>query len=84
MQLDLAQNFDLGVAEFALKNNSFILLEMFNQVMDNAIGTKLAPLYASLTVGFLEETVLLPLEPPKYFPHENSKLIEKLFKKIYG
>ena len=50
---------------------------MFNQVM----GTKFAPPYANLSVGFLEKTVLFPVELPKYFFHNNWKLIEELFKR---
>ena len=53
----------LEAAEFVLKNNNFILLEeMFNQVMGTTMGRKFAPPYANLSVGFLEETVLFPVE----------------------
>ena len=65
-----------------LKNKSFILLEeMFNQVMGTAMGTKFAPPYSNFSVGFLEETVLFPVELTKYFSHDNCKLIEELFKR---
>ena len=65
-----------------LKNNNFILLEeMFNQIMSTAMSTKFAPPYASLSVGFLEESLLFPVELTKYFSHDNCKLIEELFKK---
>ena len=64
------------------KNSNTILLEkMFNQVMETAMGTKFAPPYANLSVGFLEETVLFPVELLKYFSHENYNLIEELFKR---
>ena len=33
---------------------------MFNQVMDTAMGIKFAPPYVNLSVGLLEETVLVP------------------------
>ena len=49
--------------------------------MDPAMGTKFAPPLANLSVGFLEKTVLFPVELPKYFPHDNCKLIEELFKR---
>ena len=45
------------------------------------MGTKFASPYANLSVGFLEETVLFPVELPKYFSHDNCKLIEELFKR---
>ena len=78
----LSEEFILEAAEFVLKNNNFILLEeMLNQVMGTAMGTKFAPPYANLSVGFLEETVLFPVKLPKYFPHDNCKLIEDLFKR---
>ena len=54
---------------------------MLNQVMGTAMGTKFAPPYANLPVGFLEETVLFPAELPKYFSRDNCKLIEELFKR---
>ena len=58
-----------------LNNNNFILLEeMFNQVMATAMATKFAPPHVNLSVGFLYETVLFPVELPKYFSHDNSKL----------
>ena len=65
-----------------LKNSNTILLEkMFNQVIGTAMGTKFAPSYANLSVGFLEETVLFPVELLKYFSHENYKVIKELFKR---
>ena len=65
-----------------LKNSNTILLEnMFNQVIGTAMGTKFAPPYANLSVGFLEETVLFPVELLKYFSHENYKVIKELFKR---
>lgn len=44
---------------------------MSNQEMDTAVGTKFEPAYASLSAGFLEETILFLVELPKYFPHDN-------------
>ena len=40
------------------------------------MGTKFAPSYACLTIGFLEETKLFPIILPKYFNHETCKYIE--------
>ena len=77
-----SKEFILEAAEFVLKNKNFILLEeMFNQVMGTTMGTKFAPPYANLSVGFLEETVLFLVELPKYFSHDNCKLIEELFRR---
>ena len=42
---------------------------MFSQAMGTAIGTK------------EEENVLFLVELPKYFCHDNCKLIEELFKR---
>ena len=54
---------------------------MFNQAMGTTMSMKFAPPYANLSVGFLEETVLFPVELLKYFSHDNCKLIKKLFKR---
>ena len=82
IRIRFSKEFILEVAEFVLKNNNFILLEeMFNQVMGTAMGTKFAPPYSNFSVGFLEETVLFPVELPKYFSHDNCKYIEELFKR---
>ena len=40
------------------------------------MGTKFAPSYACLTVGFLEEAKLFAIILPKYFNHETCKYIE--------
>ena len=59
IQSRFSKEFILETAEFVLKSNNCILL---NQVMGTAMGTKFAPPYANLSVGFLEETVLFPVE----------------------
>ena len=57
-----------------LKNDNFILLEeMFNQVTGTTMGTKCASSYTNLSGGFSEETILFPVEPPKYFSHDSCK-----------
>ena len=48
---------------------TIFLEEMFSQAMGTGIGTK------------EEETVLFLVELPKYFCHDNCKLIEELFKR---
>ena len=65
-----------------MKNNNFITLEeMFNQVTGTALGKKFAPPYGNLSVGFLEEAILFPVELSKYFFYENCKLTEELLKR---
>ena len=44
---------------------------MYNQSIGTATGTKFAPNFANLSVAFLRETVLVPVELPKYFCHDN-------------
>ena len=43
------------------------------------MGTKFAPSYACLTIGYLEETKLFPLILPKYFNRNECALIEDKF-----
>ena len=58
--IKFSEEFILEAGESVLKSNNFILLEeMFSQMIGTAMGTKFAPSYANLCVGFL------PVEPPK-------------------
>lgn len=51
-------NFILDSIEFILKNNTFYFNgEHYRQRKGTAMGTKFAPVYATLTIGFLEETL---------------------------
>ena len=45
------------------------------------MNTKFAPPYTNPSVGFLEKTVLFPVELPKYCSHGNCKSIQELFKR---
>ena len=45
------------------------------------MGTKFAPLYACLTVGYLEDTKLFTNKLPKYFNESECKLIMELLKR---
>ena len=64
--------FILEAAAFVLEHNNFCFdKRMFVQLIGTAIGTKFAPPYACLAMGFLEETKLYPhlkrtLEPDLY------------------
>ena len=62
------KEFILESIEFILKNNNFLFdSKMFNQIIGTAMGTKCAPPYACLTIGYQEETKLFMQELPKYF-----------------
>ena len=54
---------------------------MFKQVCGTAMGTKCAPPYAYLTIGYQEETKLFTQELPKYFSIEECELIKEVFKR---
>ena len=45
------------------------------------MGTKCAPPYACLVIGYLEETILFPIELPKYFNVEEINLIKEVLKR---
>ena len=50
--------FILEAASFVLSNNNFQFdIYMFLQLVGTAMGTKFAPPYACLSVGYLEETI---------------------------
>ena len=49
---------------------------MFLQLVGTAIGTKIAPSYACLSVGYLEETILFLRLLPLHFTLTEGKLIE--------
>ena len=55
---------------------------MFLQLVGTAMGTKLAPPYACLSVGYLEETILFPRLLPLHFTLTECKLIEEIFKRF--
>ena len=46
------------------------------------MGTKFAPRYACLSVGYLEETILFPRLLPLRFTLTECKLIEEIFKRF--
>ena len=45
------------------------------------MGTKCAPLYGCLAIGYQEETKLFPQELPKYFSNEECLLIKEFSKR---
>ena len=51
-------NFILDSIEFILQNNTFYFNgEHYRQRKGTAMGTKFAPVYATLVIGYLEETL---------------------------
>ena len=54
---------------------------MYLQLPGTAMGTKCAPPYACLTVGYLEETKLFTYELPQYFNERECELIMELLKR---
>ena len=75
--------FILEAASFVLSNNNFQFdIYMFLQLVGTAMGTKFAPRYACLSVGYLEETILFPRLLPLHFTLTECKLIEEIFKRF--
>ena len=48
---------------------------MWHQLSGTAMGKSFAPPYACLTMGYLEETILIPRLIPQHFDEETAKLI---------
>ena len=73
-------DFIIDAAKFILENNNFLFDgTLYKQTAGTAMGTKFAPSYACLTIGYLEETKLFPLILPKYFNRNECALIEDKF-----
>jgi hypothetical protein len=74
--------FILELVEFVLTNNYMNFDdELWHQQTGTSMGTKMAPPYACLTIGFLEETILFPiLLPSKFTPIECQRIIEMFFR----
>ncbi len=64
---------------FVLQNNNFVFDNvLYHQIIGTAMGTKCAPPYANLSVGYLEETKLEP-ELPKHFAPPIVELLIRWF-----
>lgn len=75
-------SFIIESLEFVLKNNNFIFDDTYYQQTDGtAMGTKLAPPYACLTVAYLEENKLFPIVLPKHFNQSQCQWIESHYKR---
>ena len=74
------KNFILESVKFILENNNFLLDNvMYKQVSGTAMGTKFAPPYACLTIGYLEETRLFPKILKNYFTDSTCLYIKDNF-----
>ena len=68
--------FILASVDFILRNNYFQFNDsMWHQLSGTAMGKSFAPPYACLTMGYLEETILIPRLIPQHFDEETAKLI---------
>ena len=56
---------------------------MFLQLVGTAMGTKFAPPYPCLSVGYLEEAILFSQLLPLHFTLNECKLIEEIFKRLW-
>ena len=57
IQQRFTTEFILELIKFILKNNNFLFhSKMFNRITGTAMGTKCAPSYVFLTIGYQEET----------------------------
>ena len=55
---------------------------MFLQLVGTVMGTKFAPPYTCLSVGYLEEAILFPRLLPLHFASTEYKLTEEIFKRF--
>lgn len=73
-------DFIFNSIEFVMKNNNFVFNdEYYNQVNGTGMGINCAPVYACLSIGYLEENKLYISELPKYFTNSDINLIVKIF-----
>ena len=71
------KEFILKACRFILTNNFFQFNDEFwHQLVGTAMGTKFAPPYACLTMGYLEETKLYPRLPLMFSPSVCSMIID--------
>ena len=75
------KNFILEGIKFILENNYFCFNnEFYLQVKGTAMGTKVAPIYSTLVLAYLEEQLYTRLE--KDFNQQFSQYIEENFKRF--
>ena len=72
-----SKQFILELSAFVLKNNYFQFNDEFwHQLIGTAMGMKMAPPYACLSLGYLEETKLYPKLSQLYTPSVCKMIIE--------
>jgi hypothetical protein len=65
-----------------LKNNYFQFDEItYHQIRGTAMGTRMAPTYATLVLGYIEETVLYP-KIEQVFGKENLLIFQRFYKRF--
>ena len=74
-------NFIIESVEFLLKNNCTFKDQLFNQINGTAIVTSFTSVYACLTIGYLEETVLFPKLSNIYAEH-NVLTVKETYKRF--
>lgn len=74
------KEFILAAAEIVLANNTFTFNgKHFKQIKGTAMGTKMAPTYATLTLGYLEEKMYKEIN--RLFNEETEMYITKHWKR---
>ena len=74
------KEFLLDSMKFILQHNTFQFNELFfRQIRGTAMGTKVAPTYATLTIGFLEEKLYKSIS--EKFGEENGKIFKDSWKR---
>ena len=77
-----SKDFIIQSLKFVLENNNFLFDEEFyQQVNGTAMGTKVAPIYACLTIAYLEESKLFNTVLPNIFNVEQCKWISNYYKR---
>ena len=77
----IKKNFILEGIKLILENNYFCFnIEFYLQVKGTALGTTVAPIYATLVLAYLEEQLYLRLE--RDLNHQFSQYIEENFKRF--
>ena len=73
-------NFIIDAASFVLRNNNFCFdRKMYAQIIGTAIGTKFAPPYACLAMGYLQQTKLYP----ELHCHSDQRIVDFIIKLFF-
>ena len=78
-----SNGFILEALEFILRNNNFKFDEKYNQTEGTAMGTKCAPPYGCLVVGYKEETNCFQSSYPSSFQMLKLKLLKMFLNDIW-